>query len=914
MRVHCKPIFTLSLLIALLSFLSMSKLHAQISGDYHSIASGAWNVNTTWAKYNGSTWVNCAALDVPTSSTASVTIQTGHVVTVPGTGTRTVKDLTVESGATLYANAGGYFNTLRYITVWGNIVCNGTLGNNASPIADFLSLNIEGPTCSISGTGTFAPARLRKGTSTNTTTSITLDMDATLTYNYFNPTAGSIGSGTGLYNNSTPTLFNLTQNTGRTLRVMGSLSIVGIDGSVAGNRGGSFVFNGTVVVDSITFMTSSNTSLSYPTSLTIGSSGNLSTGKAYAGASGIGRFSFTNNGIFNITGTNGSTITFNNVVYKINGGFHNYSTVNNTYTFGAGSTIKYTGAGIQQVEKSFAYKNLYLGGSGAKNVSSAVCTGSMFGGTLNVTALTTGTLAVGQSIQGTNIPDGTTITAFGSGSGGAGTYIVSSTATVSSTTITSFSTALSLTVAENLDIVGSATFNPGISNTLNIGGNWTSYGTAGFTEGNVNGNTQVMFNGSGSQTLSCAGGEDFYNITLNNSGSGLTMSSAINVADTLSLTAGALDLNSSTLSITNPSTTAIQLGTGYIKSENTSNLGKLAWTINSVVGTYTFPFGKTASDLIPLTFLLNSGNAGIITASTYGTPSTNLPWPAAPSSVTNLTINTVAQCSTQTVDRFWSIETTGTPNSDLTFSYAADEVPPAPYNSTSLMKAYRYNAGTNLWEAPLATPTATAYSVSVPGLTNFGTWAMAFVDVPLPLLINSLEASCESDAVRLTWQTGTEMEGDVFVLERSANAMQFETLTTIRSLGSSDQYRRYSYLDKTGQDKHYYYRVKQVDTKGAKEYSKTVVSACAPSTTSLGVYPNPAIESIRVNYEHVSTGTRNVRIFSSQGNLIWSTAITADDSNGHLDIPVANFPSGHYLLQVIEADGGYKTSEFLKIN
>ena len=107
MRVHCKPIFTLSLLIALLSFLSMSKLHAQISGDYHSIASGAWNVNTTWAKYNGSTWVNCAALDVPTSSTASVTIQTGHVVTVPGTGTRTVKDLTVESGATLYANAGG---------------------------------------------------------------------------------------------------------------------------------------------------------------------------------------------------------------------------------------------------------------------------------------------------------------------------------------------------------------------------------------------------------------------------------------------------------------------------------------------------------------------------------------------------------------------------------------------------------------------------------------------------------------------------------------------------------------------------------------------------------------------------------------------------------------------------------------
>ena len=696
MRLSLKSVFTLSLLSVMLLFLSITKLHAQISGDYRSIASGAWNVNTTWAKFNGSTWVNCAVGDVPTSTTASVTIQATHTVTVPSAGTRTVKDLTIESGATLYAAAGSYSSSLRYITVWGNIVCNGTLGSSASPIADFLSLNIEGPTCSITGTGTFAPARLRKGTSTNVTTSITLDMDATLTYNFFTSSGSSSASGTGLYNNAANTNLNLTQNAGRTLRVMGSLSIVGIDGSTTSNRGGAFVFNGTVVVDSITFMTSSNTSLTYPSSLTVGSTGNFSTTRVYAGASGIGGFSFTNNGIFNITGTNGNTITFNNVVYKINGGFHNYSTTNNTYTLGAGSTVKYTGSGVQQVEKSFSYKNLYLGGSGAKNVSSGVCTGSMFGGTLNVTALSSGLLAVGQVIQGTNIPDGTTITGLGTGSGGAGTYYVSSSATVTSTTITSFSTALSINVAENLDIVGSAIFNPGIANTLAVGGNWTNYGTAGFIEGNVNGNTQVVFNGSGSQTLSCAGGEDFYNLTINNSGSGVIMSSAITIADSLNLTSGKLDLSSSSLNLTNPLSTAIQVGTGFIKSENTSNLGKISWTINSVAGTYVFPFGKTASDPIPLTFKLNSGNAGIVTASTYGTAVTNLPWPTAPTSVLNLTINSTPQCSTQTVDRFWSVESSGTPDADVTFAYTSNELPATPYDNATMMKAYRYNAGTNL--------------------------------------------------------------------------------------------------------------------------------------------------------------------------------------------------------------------------
>lgn len=66
----------------------------------------------------------------------------------------------------------------------------------------------------------------------------------------------------------------------------------------------------------------------------------------------------------------------------------------------------------------------------------AVVTGSISSTTLTVTAVTSGTLAVGVALSGTGVTAGTTITALGTGTGGAGTYTVSASQTVSSTTIT----------------------------------------------------------------------------------------------------------------------------------------------------------------------------------------------------------------------------------------------------------------------------------------------------------------------------------------------------------------------------------------------------------------------------------------------------------------------------------------------
>ena len=68
--------------------------------------------------------------------------------------------------------------------------------------------------------------------------------------------------------------------------------------------------------------------------------------------------------------------------------------------------------------------------------STAVVTGSVTTNVLTVTAVTSGALTVGIAISGTGITAGTTISSFGSGTGGAGTYNLSATPNAASTVVT----------------------------------------------------------------------------------------------------------------------------------------------------------------------------------------------------------------------------------------------------------------------------------------------------------------------------------------------------------------------------------------------------------------------------------------------------------------------------------------------
>jgi hypothetical protein len=109
-------------------------------------------------------------------------------------------------------------------------------------------------------------------------------------------------------------------------------------------------------------------------------------------------------------------------------------------TYPAGGVDNVAGSGVGTTDTQTLTNKTIQGGAITSGTAVSTATTSFTGATSGIsTTLTassvTGTIAVGQVISGTNIVAGTTITAFGTGTGGAGTYTISpaSTGTVSGT-------------------------------------------------------------------------------------------------------------------------------------------------------------------------------------------------------------------------------------------------------------------------------------------------------------------------------------------------------------------------------------------------------------------------------------------------------------------------------------------------
>lgn len=130
--------------------------------------------------------------------------------------------------------------------------------------------------------------------------------------------------------------------------------------------------------------------------------------------------------------------------------------VDNSTAYG----IKFTGSLVTTTAPTTAYTM-----SVWTCIDQVVFTGSTSGTTLTVSSVTSGTLAVGQTIWGAGAivapgsvaTAGCSITALGTGTGGTGTYTISQTQTVSSTTL--YAGTLQFEAQNTTGTTASTTFN-----------------------------------------------------------------------------------------------------------------------------------------------------------------------------------------------------------------------------------------------------------------------------------------------------------------------------------------------------------------------------------------------------------------------------------------------------------------------
>jgi enamine deaminase RidA (YjgF/YER057c/UK114 family) len=153
----------------------------------------------------------------------------------------------------------------------------------------------------------------------------------------------------------------------------------------------------------------------------------------------------------------------------------------NFYTGLSGSTGSFTVNGSLTATDITATGNFSAANGVLTAYGAAVVTGSITNSTLTVTAVSSGVLAVGQSITGTGIAANTSITAFGTGTGGVGTYAVSAFPTVNPTG--------SITIT---GAAGTSSTNPYTTGNLSTSGNLSVGGTAAITGNTTMGGTAAI--------------------------------------------------------------------------------------------------------------------------------------------------------------------------------------------------------------------------------------------------------------------------------------------------------------------------------------------------------------------------------------------------------------------------------------
>ncbi|RYY95308.1 MAG: T9SS type A sorting domain-containing protein, partial [Chitinophagaceae bacterium] len=147
--------------------------------------------------------------------------------------------------------------------------------------------------------------------------------------------------------------------------------------------------------------------------------------------------------------------------------------------------------------------------------------------------------------------------------------------------------------------------------------------------------------------------------------------------------------------------------------------------------------------------------------------------------------------------------------------------------------------------------------------------------------------------VRLDWEAYTDEHHDYFEVERSADGIHFI------SLGRSNPNPPYRMLDPHPESGANHYRVKQVDKDGHVTYSNTVLIHVRLQVR-LNIFPNPAHDLLRIELQSTRPGRLQLELRDVQGRSMWQHTGTG---SGNLQVPMAGWPRGTYLLQVRDADG-----------
>lgn len=175
----------------------------------------------------------------------------------------------------------------------------------------------------------------------------------------------------------------------------------------------------------------------------------------------------------------------------------------------------------------------------------------------------------------------------------------------------------------------------------------------------------------------------------------------------------------------------------------------------------------------------------------------------------------------------------------------------------------------------------------------------------LPITLSYFSVTKNTNRAILKWQTESEFNFSHFIIERSADAKNYQEIAKIYGTGGSNKVASYIYEDLQFEKGLNYYRLKLVNKDGSYNYS-TAENVDFATLSSIRVYPIPAKDKITV--EGVSTANATVyTIIDINGKTV--KQVTASGSS--YSINIETLATGSYYL-LIKNGTNTTTQKFIK--
>ncbi|MCE3227858.1 MAG: hypothetical protein K0S32_2409 [Bacteroidetes bacterium] len=169
---------------------------------------------------------------------------------------------------------------------------------------------------------------------------------------------------------------------------------------------------------------------------------------------------------------------------------------------------------------------------------------------------------------------------------------------------------------------------------------------------------------------------------------------------------------------------------------------------------------------------------------------------------------------------------------------------------------------------------------------------------PLPIELTAFNAIAKDKRVEISWSTASEKNNDYFTIERSKDAVSFETVSLVKSAGNNGSMNEYYEVDYSPSAGISYYRLKQTDKDGKVSYSQVIpVNYYFKEEGGISVFPNPTDGPININFDINSNEETLVVIRDIRGREFYSKVFLKVENNQIVAIdPDHKLDPGVYIV------------------